>query len=103
VEVALNRLLVVCLHLVAMVMPLVDANTCYDQAAHSIASIAVQHWVVEPVAMGVMLLTIQGSCSSCVQALVTHRPTLDVAGHHFRAYARAIREHWSCGYALAWL
>ena len=38
----------------------VDAQTCYDRMAHSIASIAAQGWQVDPKAIVVMLLTIQG-------------------------------------------
>jgi len=63
VEVAINRMLVADLSRlwhVAMAMPSVDANTCYNRAAHSMASIVAQRWDVECRAIGVMLLTIQG-------------------------------------------
>jgi hypothetical protein len=38
----------------------VDAQTCYDHIAHSIASIATQGWQVDPQAIITMLITIQG-------------------------------------------
>jgi hypothetical protein len=38
----------------------VDAQTCYDQMAHLIASSAAQGWQMDPKAIVAMLLTIQG-------------------------------------------
>jgi len=62
VEVTLNRLLVSDLSglwRILLAMASVHANTCYDRAAHSMASIAAQRWHVERQAIGVMLMMIQ--------------------------------------------
>ena len=62
IEVGMNRMLfndLARLRRVPASIASVDANTCYDRIAHSIGSIGAQRWGVHPVAVGVMLLTIQ--------------------------------------------
>jgi len=62
VEVTLNWLLVADLSRlwrVPLAMPSVNANTCYDWAAHAMAALTAQRWAVEQQAIGVMLMTIQ--------------------------------------------
>jgi hypothetical protein len=62
IEVAMNRRLlsdIACQQCTPIAIASVDAQTCYDRMAHSIASIAAQGWQVDPKAIVVMLLTIQ--------------------------------------------
>jgi hypothetical protein len=62
IEVAMNRRLLADIarqRRVPLAIASVDAQTCYDRLAHSIASIATQGWQVDPKAIVTMLFTIQ--------------------------------------------
>jgi hypothetical protein len=63
IEVALNHRLLTNIsrqRRMPIAVTLVDAQTCYDRMAHSIASITAQGWQVDPKAIVAMLITIQG-------------------------------------------
>jgi signal transduction histidine kinase len=62
IEVALNRRFLTDIarqRRTPLAIASVDAQTCYDRMAHSIASIAAQGWQVDPAAIIAMLITIQ--------------------------------------------